>query len=123
MTTALDQVDLIKHLVFPNKDLTDASRAYELTLMRHVIPLDYWGITTGPTAGTSVAVKNGWVPIVSDNWQINSIGYVTGDDRSYVIALLTNENPGVHSRPKRHCLRCCQEIPSEPALGADVASF
>lgn len=93
MTTALDQVELLKHLVFANPALDDASRAYELGLMRHVIPLDYWGITTGPTAATLVAVKNGWVPIVSGNWQINSIGYVTGDGRSYVLAVLTNENP------------------------------
>jgi hypothetical protein len=93
MTTALDQVELLKHLVFSNPVLDDASRAYELDLMRHVIPLDYWGITTGPTSGALVAVKNGWVPIVAGNWQINSIGYVTGDGRSYVLAVLTNENP------------------------------
>jgi hypothetical protein len=93
MTTALDQVELVKHLVFANPVLDDASRAYALDLMRHVIPLDYWGITTGPTPGTLVAVKNGWVPIVAGNWQINSIGYVTGDGRSYVLAVLTNENP------------------------------
>ena len=93
MTTALDQVVLLKHLVFANPVLDDASRAYELGLMRRVIPLDYWGITTGPTSSTLVAVKNGWVPIVAGNWQINSIGYVTGDGRSYVLAVLTNENP------------------------------
>ena len=97
MTTALDQVELLKRLVFANPVLDDASRAYELDLMRHVIPLDSWGITTGPTSTTLVAVKNGWVPIVSGNWQINSIGYVTGDGRSYVLAVLTNENPSEYN--------------------------
>jgi hypothetical protein len=93
MTTALDQVDLVKHLVVANTVLDDASRAYELDLMRHVIPLDSWGITVGPTPSSLVAVKNGWVPIVAGNWQINTIGYVTGDGRSYVLAVLTNDNP------------------------------
>jgi hypothetical protein len=78
MTTALDQVDLVKNLVTANAVLDSASRAYELNLMRHVVPDDYWGITNGPTAAASVAVKNGWVAIVAGNWQINSIGYVTG---------------------------------------------
>jgi hypothetical protein len=93
MTTALDKVDLVKHLVVANTVLDDASRAYELDLMRHVIPLDSWGITVGPTPSSLVAVKNGWVPIVAGNWQINTIGYVTGDGRSYVLAVLTNDNP------------------------------
>lgn len=65
--------------------------------MRHVISLDYWGITTGPPPETSVALKNGSVPIVDGNWKINSICYVTSDGRSYVAAVLTNENPGEYN--------------------------
>jgi hypothetical protein len=41
----------------------------------------------------TVALKNGWVPIVGGNWQINSIGYVNGEGRSYLVSVLTNENP------------------------------
>jgi Beta-lactamase enzyme family len=97
MTTALDQVELVKHIVFPNTVLDDASRAFELDLMRHVIPIDTWGVSTGPTPSTLVALKNGWVPIVDGNWQINTIGYVTGDGRSYVLAVLTNGNPSEYT--------------------------
>lgn len=65
--------------------------------MRHVISLDYWGITTRPTPEMSVALKNGSVPIADGNWKINSICYVTCDGRSYVVAVLTNENPGQYN--------------------------
>jgi hypothetical protein len=92
MTTALDQVRLVEHLVFSNKLLDAVSRAYELGLMEHVIPFDRWGVCVGPPAGVTVALKNGWVPIVDDDWQINSIGYVNGRGRDYVVAILTNGN-------------------------------
>ncbi|MGD0741953.1 MAG: serine hydrolase [Acidimicrobiales bacterium] len=92
MTTALDQVRLVEHLVFANKLLDATSRAYELHLMENVIPYDRWGICAGPPAGVTVALKNGWVPIVDDDWQINSIGYVNGQGRAYIVAVLTNGN-------------------------------
>ena len=93
MTTALDQVRLLEHVVLPNGLLDAASRAYEVGLMENVIPYDRWGVCAGPPAGVTVALKNGWVPIVGGNWQINSIGYVNGEGRSYLVAVLTNENP------------------------------
>jgi hypothetical protein len=37
-----------------------------------------------------VALKNGWLPLDSGGWQVNSIGYVNGDGRNYVIAVLTD---------------------------------
>jgi hypothetical protein len=49
--------------------------------------------------GTTVALKNGWLPNESGIWQVNSIGYVNGDGRDYVIAVLTdgssNEAAGI----------------------------
>ncbi len=60
--------------------------------MENVIPYDRWGICAGPPAGVTVALKNGWVPIVVDDWQINSIGYVNGQGRAYIVAVLTNGN-------------------------------
>ena len=93
MTTALDQIRLLEHVVLPNGLLDAASRAYEVGLMENVIPYDRWGVCAGPPAGVTVALKNGWVPIVGGNWQINSIGYVNGEGRSYLVSVLTNENP------------------------------
>ena len=45
-------------------------------------------------AGTTVALKNGWVPIPPTNhWQINTIGWVSGHGRDYVLAVLSADNP------------------------------
>jgi hypothetical protein len=42
--------------------------------------------------GVTVAIKNGWLPLDAGGWQINSIGYIDGDGRDYLIAVLTNGN-------------------------------
>jgi hypothetical protein len=71
---------------------TPASQAHELNLMEHVDPGQSWGISAGVAAGSTVALKNGWLPLDSGGWQVNSIGYVDGDGRNYVIAVLTTED-------------------------------
>jgi hypothetical protein len=91
-TTAADQVQLLKRVAFPNTVLNDASRAYELDLMTHVDSDQAWGVSAGVAPGTTVAIKNGWLPLDAGGWQINSIGYVDGDGRDYLVAVLTNGN-------------------------------
>lgn len=92
-TTALNQVTLLKLLSYPNSVLTPASQNYALNLMEHVIGWEAWGVSSGVTPGSSVALKNGWLPIGSAGWEINSIGHVTGNGRNYVVALLSRNNP------------------------------
>jgi Beta-lactamase enzyme family len=87
-TTAADQVDLLLHLVEPNAVLSSASQAYELGLMENVTPYEAWGVTAGTVPGTTVALKNGWLPQPS-GWEVNSIGWVDGADRDYLVAVLT----------------------------------
>ncbi len=98
-TTALDQVDLVSHLAFPNKVLNDAQRTYALSLMEHVVPYEAWGVSGGVPLGVIVALKNGWLPLGSSGWQVNSIGWVDGQGRDYVIAVLsvgsTTESYGI----------------------------
>ena len=89
-TTALDRLAMIRTLVEPNPLLTDASRAYVLDLMEHVTPSQNWGATGGVPPGVTVALKNGFAVI--DGWQINTTGWVNGDGRDYLIAVLTNGN-------------------------------
>lgn len=43
--------------------------------------------------GVTVALKDGWVPIVAGDWQTSSIGYVAGHGRAYLVAVLTDANP------------------------------
>lgn len=92
-TTPLDQVQLLRTLVLPNRLLDPSSRSYELGLMSHVIPMDYWGVSGGIPRGVPVALKNGWLPQPHIAWQINSIGEIRGNGEHYVIAVMTNGNP------------------------------
>lgn len=91
-TTAADQVQLLRTVAYPNAILTPASQAYELNLMENVESDQAWGVSAGVGAGSTVALKNGWLPLVGGGWQVNSIGYVDGQGRDYVIAVLTDDD-------------------------------
>jgi hypothetical protein len=89
-TTVEDRLTLLKSVVFPNSLLTPASRAYMLYLMENVTQFQDWGATGGVPAGVTVALKNGFAFV--DDWQMNTTGWVDGDGRDYLIAVLTNGN-------------------------------
>jgi hypothetical protein len=88
-TTALDQIRLPMQVAFPSSVLDPGSRAYELGLMTHMDSGQHWGVAAGPPDGTTVALKNGWLSLAAGDWQVNSIGYVNGSGRNYLIAVLT----------------------------------
>jgi beta-lactamase class A len=90
-----DQLTLLRTLVEPNALLTNPERSYALTLMENVTPDQRWGVSGGVPAQATVALKNGWLPLNSANndWQINSVGWVSGSGRDYLIAVLTTGNP------------------------------
>jgi hypothetical protein len=92
-TSALDQVRLLAHIALHNSVLSDSSRAYELGLMHHIDPAQDWGVSAGVLPPASVALKNGWLPINTGGWEINSIGWVDGRYRDYLIAVLTAGDP------------------------------
>jgi hypothetical protein len=112
-TTAADQAAIVRVLAYPNRVLAPDARAYGLHLMESVIPTQRWGVTCGPwgtdcagpdyahpVPGVTVALKNGWkfVPTCTAQdescpWQVNSIGWVSGQGRDYVLAVLTTDDP------------------------------
>jgi hypothetical protein len=93
-TTALDQVDLLRQFVSPSSLITDAQRNYGLGLMESIDAGENWGVTGGVPSGVTVALKNGWLPLSGESdWQVNSMGWVNGDGRDYVLAVLTTGNP------------------------------
>jgi beta-lactamase class A len=92
-TTALDQVRLLAHIALHNDVLSDASRSYELGLMHRIDPAQDWGVSAGVLPPATVALKNGWLPINTGGWEINSIGWVDGRHRDYLIAVLTAGDP------------------------------
>ena len=69
--------------------------------MENVSADQAWGVSGGVPAGVTVALKNGWLPLNDANtdWQINSIGWVSGDGRDY---LLGDAEHGQPNRAVRH---------------------
>jgi Beta-lactamase enzyme family len=98
-TTAFDEVRLVSKFAYPNAVLMSVNRQYGLRLMEHVESDQAWGVSGGNYGilpGATVALKNGWLPhqlATNSDWQINSIGWVSGQGRNYVLAVLTNHNP------------------------------
>lgn len=92
-TTALDEVTLVSNFAYPSSVLSGAARKYGLSLMEHVEAGQDWGVSGGVPAGTTVALKNGWLPVGSSGWQVNSIGWISGHGRNYVLAVLTDGSP------------------------------
>ena len=90
-----DQLTLLRRLVEPNSLLSSSERTYALSLMENVAPDQRWGVSGGVPAQATVALKNGWLPLNSANndWQINSVGWISGSGRDYLIAVLSTGNP------------------------------
>jgi Beta-lactamase enzyme family len=94
-TVPTDQIALLRQLVTPGSLLTSVERGYALSLMENVTPSQRWGVSSGVPAQVTVALKNGWLPLDStdDDWQVNSVGWVYGLGRNYLIAVLSTGNP------------------------------
>jgi hypothetical protein len=102
VTTAADQLILLRSLTAHNDLLTDAQRAYVLDLMATVrrTRLLWFGVPYGAPAGTTVGDKiglNAWRD--SKRSRVHSIGVVRGGGTAgcpgydYMMALLSQNNP------------------------------
>lgn len=94
-STPDDQIALLKQLVTPSSLLTSAERDYALSLMEDVTPSQRWGVSGGVPASVTVALKNGWLPLTGtgSDWQVNSVGWIRGGGRDYLLAVLSTGNP------------------------------
>jgi beta-lactamase family protein len=94
-TTPRDQLTLLRELVSPGSVLNAAARKYALHLMEDVTPDQRWGVSAGVPSRATVALKDGWLPLnaADTDWQINSLGWVSGLGRNYLIAVLSTGNP------------------------------
>jgi hypothetical protein len=94
-TVPADQIALLRELITPGSLLTAAERGYALSLMENVTPSQRWGVSGGVPVQVTVALKNGWLPLDSSStdWQINSVGWISGQGRDYLMAVLTTGNP------------------------------
>jgi beta-lactamase class A len=96
-TVPQDQLTLLKQLVVPGRHplLSAAQRSYALSLLENVTADQAWGVSGGVPAGVTVALKDGWLPLndAGTDWQVNSVGWISGDGRDYLLAVLTTGNP------------------------------
>ncbi|GHC94990.1 hypothetical protein GCM10007079_46120 [Nocardiopsis terrae] len=95
LTTPADQLRLLRALYTGQGPLSADECAYARGLMEGVAPEQAWGVSAAADPGDTVGLKNGWTPRASNGglWNINSVGYVTGPDREYLIAVLTDDHP------------------------------
>jgi hypothetical protein len=91
-TTVGDQLRLLADLTTAGSPLDVSSRAYELGLMRDVVPDQRWGVSVAASPGTSYAIKNGWLP---DRvlWVTNSIGVLDHQGQRLLLAVLSDHQP------------------------------
>jgi hypothetical protein len=94
-TTPHDQITLLRQLFAAGGQLSPADRQFALSLLENVTPAQRWGVSGGVPPGVTVALKNGWLPLDAANsdWQINSVGWVSGQGRDYLMAVLSTGNP------------------------------
>jgi hypothetical protein len=94
-TTPTDQISLLRQIVQQGRLLPGAQRSYALRLLEDVTADQRWGISGGVSPKATIALKDGWLPLDSakTDWQINSVGWVSGKGRNYLIAVLSTGNP------------------------------
>ncbi len=95
VTTAADQLALLKVLASSSSPLSASSRAYELGLMSRVESDQRWGVpAAAATDAAKVYNKNGWYPFSSDGgtWTMNSLGEIVEGGHTYLVAVLSNGN-------------------------------
>jgi beta-lactamase class A len=94
-TTPADQIALLRQIAVPGGLLSTAERGYVAQLMENITPSQRWGVCAGIPPQVTVALKNGWLPLddARTDWQVNSVGWVSGLGRDYLIAVLSTGNP------------------------------
>jgi beta-lactamase class D len=94
-TTPQDQVTLLRQLVQPSRVLDKNDQKYALDLLESVTQSQRWGVSGGVPGGVTVALKNGWLALGAGHsgWQVNSVGWVSGDGRNYLMAVLSTGSP------------------------------
>ncbi|MGA4841815.1 serine hydrolase [Streptomyces sp. G45] len=87
-----DEQKLLALITTKNDVLSDNARAYILKLMGKVVRDQRWGTPAGAPSGTSIAVKNGWLPRATHGWRVHSVGAFKGRGHDYTISVLTHGN-------------------------------
>lgn len=95
VTSASDQLKLMRALVSASSPLNAASRQYALQLMGDVEADQDWGVSAAADSGAPTELKNGWLNIDSDNglWAVNSAGLTTVSGDPVLLVVLSQHQP------------------------------
>jgi hypothetical protein len=85
-TTAADQIRVLDALLAASPP----ARGRTLDLMMQVEPEQAWGVGRAGAGTKAVAVKNGWLPLASDDWVINSDGCIAPGSAAPVCVAITS---------------------------------
>ncbi len=91
LTTAADQVDLIRQVVLGGGPLDAEARSLARGYLNDVAPDQRWGATAGVPDAWEVPLKNGFFPSAGWGWRLNSVGLVVGPSGPrWAVAILTD---------------------------------
>lgn len=94
-TTPADQIRLLSRVMDPGGPISDANRAYILSLMSKVDPDQRWGVPdAADKTATGVYNKNGWdtMSAYGGTWGDNSIGRIVEPGHDWLAAVMSNYN-------------------------------
>lgn len=97
-TTAADQLRLLREIFATGEPghghkaaLSERSRDYIQQLMGRIAADQAWGVSAAADDATRTRLKNGWLPRTATSlWDVNSIGRVTAQGRTYLVAVLSD---------------------------------
>lgn len=92
-TTSADQLILLEQIFTESSAsaLAAEDRAYLRALMGSVIDEQRWGVSAAGAGTGGAELKNGWLPRSGTGlWDVNSIGRVRVDGRTYLVAVLSD---------------------------------
>lgn len=94
-STPQDQITALRQLVQPSGVLDKNDQKYALYLLGNVTASQRWGVCGGVPAGVTLALVNGSLPLRggTSDWQVNSVGWASGDGRNYLMAVFSTGNP------------------------------
>ena len=87
-----DQIVLLRAVGAGAGPLASRARSYVRTQMANVESDQRWGVSAGVPAGSTVELKNGWLPRSTHGWRINSIGHIRSGSRHYELVFLSTDN-------------------------------
>lgn len=93
-TNATDYMKLMKQIFISGNYISESNRQYIQSLMSSVDSGQRWGLPAKTASGTSLYVKDGWLPLGNNytNAIVNSVSRVKNSKSDYIVVQMSNED-------------------------------